>query len=130
MARTRIVGAITMVALAAVLLIRRLGGLPRRSADEGAPRRDPLDEVPGDERVRFLQAAEVVGEMTVYLRSSGDVQSIDDMVDQSDFEAKFTIRERVDGAGVGHIGNRSRAYLETIDRDVCWPLSGGALSYS
>ena len=61
MARTRIVGAVTMVAAGAVLLIRRLAGLRSGSADAGAPRRDPLDEVPEDEKVRFLDAAEVVG---------------------------------------------------------------------
>ena len=74
-----------------------------------------------------LIAERVGGEMIVYLRSSEDVQSIGDIIDESDFKAAFTIRERVDGAGVGHIGNRSRRYLETIDRGLCWPPSGGAM---
>ena len=74
-----------------------------------------------------LIAKRVDGEMTVYLRSSADIESIRDIIDESDFEAKFTFRERVDGAGVGYIDNRSQAYLETLDRDACWPPTGGAL---
>ena len=135
MARTRVAIATALVGLAVVLvgLLTAGGGdgidnywrlSPAEARSQVSSMLCPMAP---EDFLPELIAKRVDGEMTVYLRSSDDVQSIDDMIDQSDFEAKFTIRERVDGAGVGHIGNRSRAYLETIDRDACWPLSGGAL---
>ena len=63
---------------------------------------------------------------SAYLRSSKDVKSIRDIIDESDYEAKFTIRKRVDGVYLGNTGDRSRAFVESL-ADTCRFPSGGAL---